>query len=85
MATIAPPANLVVVPAVGTALATWTSLTGYTYECQLTSGNSTPLATGWVSCTSPHTFGTKNGNQTFWVHGIRGGAVSAPSSRNFSG
>ena len=79
------PANLVVVPAVGTALATWTSLAGYTYECQLTTGSSSPLATGWAACTSPHTFATRNGNQTFWVHGVRGGVVSAPTSRNFSG
>ena len=81
----AAPTNLVVVPALGTALATWTSLAGHTYECQVTTGSSSPLATGWASCSSPHTFATKNGNQTFWVHGIRGGAVSAPTARNFSG
>jgi hypothetical protein len=79
------PANLVVVPALGTALATWTSVSGYTYECQLTSGNSSPVVTGWVACTSPQSVTTKSGNQTFWVRSARGGAVSAPSSRNFAG
>lgn len=65
--------------------ATWTTDPGFTYQCQISTGNSPPTATGWVSCTPPYSFTPpKSGSQTLYVRELRGAAVGTPASVSFS-
>jgi hypothetical protein len=79
----AAPTGLTVNTTAGTATATWTTVSGYTYECQIVTGNSTPGASSWVSCTTPYAFTPKSGTQTFYVRAVRGGVASTPASLSF--
>jgi len=66
----------------GTGTATWTSVAGYTYECQVSNGNS-PSGSSWVGCTSPYSFPAGNGTQSFYLRAVRGAVASAPTSVSF--
>ena len=68
-------------PSSGTA--TWTTVSGYAYQCQVSNGSSVPVASEWSPCVSPFTFVPKNGNQTFFVRAVRGTSASTPASVNF--
>ncbi|MFD1053892.1 Ig-like domain repeat protein [Terrabacter terrigena] len=77
------PSNLQVSGSATSATATWTSVAGYTYECQNTNGGSTPLPTGWTACSPGVVFTPKSGQQTFWVRGLRGSVVTDVASVAF--
>jgi hypothetical protein len=78
------PTNVSVTVSGVKATGTWTSVTGYTYECQNTNGNSAPISGAWFSCASGATpFDPKSGQQTFWVRGLRGGIVTDMASYAF--
>ncbi len=64
--------------------ASWNTVAGFSYECQISSGSSPPDASSWTSCDSPYTFTPpKNGKQTLYVRALRGASVSTPASVSF--
>ena len=77
------PTNLSVSATTTSGTATWTSVPGYTYECQNTNGNSAPVPGSWVLCSPGFVFTPKSGQQTFWVRGLRGTVVTDMASLGF--
>ena len=76
------PTGLAVNATSSSSTATWTPIVGYTYQCQISNGNSSP-GSSWVACTSPYSFPPGSGTQTFYLRAVRGAVASAPASASF--
>lgn len=77
------PTGLAVDASGNSGTATWTSVPGYTYECQITNGSSPPGTSSWAPCTAPFMIPPGNGKQTVYVRALRGAVVSTPASQSF--
>ena len=62
----------------------WTSISGLTYQCQITSSAAPALSTGWSTCTSSTQYNGQNGSHTFYVRAVNGVTPGTPASEAFT-